>query len=388
MRARSTPRSLEGREAGLKNPPPVKNETDPSVNHGPASPVESLPLRFINPQPPVFPAARPFFRFHRTKGSPNHPEDVDWGSHHEWQWRGQQCHWRHIGDPNHPPLVLIHGFATGCGHWRRNAAALAAAGWGVYGLDLVGFGASSQPGNLRLDNRLWARQVHEFIQEVVQKPAVLVGHSLGGLVALTCSVFFPRSVRAVIASPLPDPTLLMVSPRQASEPARRPPWKRTSKRTLIELLCRLLPLELLVPLLARSPLLEWAIQTAYLEPVLQDAPLHRVIRHPAKRTGAVQSLRAMSMAMALRPMKATAPNLLGRLEHPMLLIWGERDILVPLQVGWQCQRFRKDLALTVITDSGHCPHDERPDVFNAVVIAWLERMGTYREGVLGSLTNP
>jgi pimeloyl-ACP methyl ester carboxylesterase len=252
----------------------------------------------------------------------------------------------------------------------------------------VGFGASSQPGNLRLDNRLWARQVDAFLQEVVQKPAVLVGHSLGGLVALTCSVFFPKGVRAVIATPLPDPTLLMVSPLEAYGTGRRPPWKRNSKRRLVELLCRILPLELLVPLLARSPLLEWAIQTAYWQPVFQDAPLHRVIGAPARRTGAVRSLRAMSMAMALRPMKATAPDLLRRLEHPMLLIWGEQDLLVPLQVGWQCQRFRKDLAVTVIPRSGHCPHDERPEVFNDVLIEWLKHMGTYREAVLGSLSNP
>ena len=171
-------------------------------------------------------------------------------------------------------------------------------------------------------------------------------------------------------------------------PGRRPPWKRNSKRSLVELLCKILPLELLVPLLTRSPVLEWAIQTAYWAPVLQDGPLHRVIRGPARRKGAVRSLRAMSVAMALRPVKATAPSLLRRLQHPMLLIWGEKDILVPLQVGWQCQRFRKDLPVIVIPGSGHCPHDERPDVFNEVVIAWLQHMSTYREGVLGSLTNP
>jgi pimeloyl-ACP methyl ester carboxylesterase len=323
-----------------------------------------------------------------SHSSQAHRGDVDWGSHHQWQWRGQQCHWRELGEVHHPPLVLIHGFATGCGHWRRNAEALAAAGWRVYGLDLVGFGASSQPGHLRLDNRLWARQVHAFLQDVVQQPAVLVGHSLGGLVALTCSVFFPEEVRAVIATPLPDPTLLMASPQEAERAGRRPPWRRKSKKRLVELLCRILPLELLVPLLARSPVLEWAIQTAYRAPVQQDEPLHRIIGAPARRRGAVQSLRAMSVAMALRPIKATAPNLLRRLQHPMLLIWGEQDLLVPLQVGWQCQRFRKDLAVTVIPESGHCPHDERPEVFNAVVIAWLEHMGTYREGVLGPLTNP
>ncbi|MEB3334006.1 MAG: alpha/beta fold hydrolase [Cyanobacteriota bacterium] len=303
-------------------------------------------------------------------------ESVDWGLHQEWQWRGHRCHWRHLGDPRHPPLLLLHGFGTGSGHWRRNAGALAAAGWRVYGLDLLGFGASSQPA-LRLDNRLWARQVHGFLQEVVGEPAVLVGHSLGGLVALTCGVFYPRSVVALIAAPLPDPTLLMVSATEMGQGvARRPPWRRRLKRWGVVALCRLLPLEVLVPLLAHSPLLDLAIQTAYLRPVMGDWPLHRLIARPARQAGAVGSLRAMSIAMALRPQRATAPRLLNRLELPLLLIWGQRDLLVPLEVGWQCQRFRGELPMVVIEGAGHCPHDEEAEQFNATLIAWLERLST------------
>lgn len=302
------------------------------------------------------------------------PEAVAWGNHHEWTWRGQRCHWRYMGDPEHPPLLLIHGFATGCGHWRRNVHALAAAGWSVYGLDLIGFGASSQPGSLPLDNRLWARQIQDFLRDVVGRPAVLVGHSLGGLVALTCSVFFPEVVAAVIATPLPDPTLLMVSPEEAGQIGRRKPWKRQIKRFAVELLCRALPLEIVIPLLARSPLLTLAIQTAYFGPVLSDRDLHRLIARPARRAGAVGALRAMSTAMALRPQRATAPSLLRRLGHPMLLVWGEQDLLVPLQVGWQCQRFRRDLAVTVIPGCGHCPHDERAELFNGVIIDWLRNL--------------
>ncbi len=222
-----------------------------------------------------------------------------------------------------------------------------------------------------LDNRLWARQIHAFLDGVVQRPAVLVGHSLGGLVALSCSVFFPQLVEAVIAAPLPDPTLLMVLPEEASHSWRRAPWRRRAKRVVVEVLCRILPLEIVVPLLAHSPLLDLAIQSAYLSPVVGDDSLHRVIARPARRAGAVRALRAMSTAMALRPAKATAPSLLHRLRHPMLLIWGEEDVLVPLQVGWQCQRFRRDLAITVISGAGHCPHDERADLFNGVVIEWL-----------------
>ncbi len=298
-------------------------------------------------------------------------EDIDWGAHHEWNWNGLICHWRQLGEPTHPPLVLVHGFAAGCGHWRRNAPTLAAAGWNVYGMDLIGFGASSQPDSLALDNRLWARQLNGFLQEVVRRPSVLVGHSLGGLVALTCGVFFPDLVVAIIAAPLPDPTLLMLSPDMADSNRRRPLWRRRTKRMVVKLLCRALPLEVIIPLLVHSPLLDLAIQTAYLGPVMGDLGLRRVIGRPARRPGAIPALRAMSVSMALRPIKATAPSLLKRLARPMLLIWGEEDILVPLDVGWQCQRFRLDLSLTVISGSGHCPHDEKPGLFNEVVLAWL-----------------
>jgi pimeloyl-ACP methyl ester carboxylesterase len=304
------------------------------------------------------------------------PEETgaDWGRHGDWNWHGQRCHWRVLGETHRPAIVLVHGFGAGSGHWRRNAATLASAGWCVYGIDLIGFGGSSQPGHHRrrpLDNRLWARQLQCFLEQVVQGPAVLVGHSLGGLVALSCSVFFPAWVLAVVAAPLPDPTLLMASPQAP----RRRPWRRRLKRFVVILLCRLLPLELVVPLLAHSPLLDLGIQSAYHLPVIGDEELHRIIARPARRPGAVRALRAMSIAMALRPHGATAPALLRRLSLPLLLIWGRQDRLVPLDVARQCQRLRQDLPLVVLDRSGHCPHDESADHFNQALLSWLGQLG-------------
>ena len=294
----------------------------------------------------------------------------DWGLHATWHWRGHACHWRRLGSEAHPPLVLLHGFGAGSGHWRSNAAVFAEAGWCVFGLDLLGFGASSQP-PLRLDNRLWARQLEAFLREVVRGPAVLVGHSLGGLVALTCGVFFPAAVRAVVAAPLPDPTLLLADPLAPRAAPRRRPWRRRLHRFVVTWLCRLLPLELLVPLLAHSPLLDLGIQSAYATPVIGDGELHRVIAHPARRPGAVRALRAMSIAMALRPHGATAPALLRRLTVPFLLVWGEVDRLVPLDVAHQCRRLRTDLELQVVRGAGHCPHDESPEAFHDGLLPWL-----------------
>jgi pimeloyl-ACP methyl ester carboxylesterase len=185
-------------------------------------------------------------------------------------------------------------------------------------------------------------------------------------------VFFPRLVRAVAAAPLPDPALLTTSRSRAADTPRRRPWRRRIRRAVVLLLCRLLPLELVVPLLAHSPLLDLGIQSAYHAAVIGDGELHRVIAGPARRPGAVRALRAMSMAMALRPHHATAPSLLQRRKRPLLLVWGRHDRLVPLEVARQCLHFGGNLPLVVLDRAGHCPHDEVPADFNDTLLGWLD----------------
>ena len=310
-----------------------------------------------------------------TTRSPDHESapaaaGVHWGEHGTWQWQGHGCHWRVLGERHHPALVLIHGFGAASGHWRHNAATLAAAGWCVYAIDLVGFGASSQPGHRRhrpLDNRLWARQLQAFLEQVVQGPAVLVGNSLGSLVAISCAVFFPPWVDAVVAAPLPDPTLVMPMRH------RHPRWRRRLRRHGVVLLCRLLPLELLVPLIARTPLLDLGLRSAYSDRQAVDGELRRLVALPALRPRAAQALRAMSIGMALRPRAATAAPLLQRMQQPLLVLWGSHDRLVPPQISQRLSAHKPDLELQLLPRLGHCPHDERPSLFNTEVLAWLQR---------------
>jgi len=295
---------------------------------------------------------------------------AQWGEHGSWHWQGHHCHWRVLGQRDRPALVLLHGFGAASGHWRHNVAELAAAGWCVYAIDLVGFGASSQPAHRRhrpLDNRLWARQVQGFLEQVVQGPAVLVGNSLGSLVAVTCAVFFPRWVVAVVAAPLPDPTLVMPMA------ARRRPWRRRLQRRLVVLLCQLLPLELLVPLIARTPLLDLGLRSAYGTPEPVDRELRRLVARPALRPQAPRALRAMSIGMALRPRAATAAPLLQRMRQPLLVLWGSHDRLVPPAISARLGQHKPDLNLQLLPRLGHCPHDERPALFNQALLQWLER---------------
>ena len=271
-------------------------------------------------------------------------------------------------------MVLLHGFGASSSHWRHNAGPLVRAGYRVYGLDLIGFGRSEQPGlhsKFRLDNRLWARQLAAFLEQIVQKPAVLVGNSLGGLSALTTAVFHPDLVAAVVAAPLPDPALMQPVPRRQSRLLRRlrPP--------IVELLCRLLPLELLVPFISRTALLRIGLQGAYSRSIGNDKELLQLIAKPARRRTAARSLRAMSVGMALRPRGATAPALLERLSQenrgiPLLLLWGRQDRFVPLFIGEKLQQQHPWLMLKVLEGSGHCPHDETPELFHQELLRWLD----------------
>ena len=293
-------------------------------------------------------------------------QTADWGAQQVWTWRGHPCHWRVTGPADGPPLLLLHGFGAASGHWRSTAPRLAAAGWRVYALDLLGFGASAQPSR-PLNNALWGHQVCAFLRQVVQQPAVLIGNSLGGLTALTAAVLQPRWVDAVVAAPLPDPALINPVPRRM----RR--WTRRWTRSLVRISLRLLPLELVIPVILRTPLLQTGLQAAYLHSVMQDRELLELIRRPARRPTAARALRGMCIGMALRPAAKTAPVLLRTLSCPLLLIWGRQDRFVPLSIGRSIQRRHPAVTLEVLEGCGHCPHDEIPERFANVLLPWLDR---------------
>ena len=287
--------------------------------------------------------------------------------------RSWRCHWRCTGAADRPALVLLHGFGASSGHWRDNAEAIAAAGYHVYAMDLLGFGQSDQPGG-RLDNRLWSRQLQCFLEQIVGKPAVVVGNSLGSLVGLTTAVFRPELVLAVAAAPLPDPTLL--SPL----PLRRSPWSRRWQRWLVLLVSRCLPLGLLIAVLRQNRLLRMGLASAYAGSERIDNELVQLIRWPASRSTAGRALGAMVRGMALRPARATAPQLLLRLNRPLLLLWGQRDRLVPRVIAERVvQQAPGGLAeLHWLEGLGHCPHDEAPETINTALISWLKQQSPTR----------
>ncbi len=306
-------------------------------------------------------------------------DGATWGKSNNWIWNGIRCHWRVLGEENHKPIVLIHGFGASSAHWRHNAGVFAAAGFCVYGIDLIGFGESEQPSPKvvgRLDNQFWSQQISAFLEDIVQTSqhgkAVLIGNSLGGLTALTALVLNPELVAAVVAAPLPDPALMQ--PMQLSESE----ISRKIRTFFTKIFFHLLPLELLLPLISRTILIRVALQAAYSRCVRRDKELERLVTKPAQKHTAAKTLRSMCIGMSTRSKAITAPVLLENLNkrknrRPILMLWGRDDKLVPIKIGKQLLRKYSWLSLYVLEKSGHCPHDELPHEFNKNVLEWLER---------------
>ena len=139
----------------------------------------------------------------------NFKENINFPNY--WIWNGFKICWSVAGEDNEIPIIFLHGFGASRKHWRKNLDYFAKRNCASYSLDLIGFGDSDQPGIRQIEkliNEIWCNQVEDFIAQVIRPKnshkVILIGNSLGSLVALTCAVSLEDQIAKVIASPLPD----------------------------------------------------------------------------------------------------------------------------------------------------------------------------------------
>ncbi len=303
--------------------------------------------------------------------------NAKWGEGDYWNWLQFYCYWKVLGGEGKRAIVFLHGFGASSSHWRFNADYFANQGFRVYAVDLIGFGQSEQPGPRKikkLDNCFWASQLAAFLEEIVYKngprDAILIGNSLGGLVALTTQALYPNLVGAVVAAPLPDPALVQLQ-------LNLPNWLKVLKDKLVRIFFNLIPLELLIPIILKTRLIKIALQSAYYSSIKYDSELLKIIIKPAQRRSAAKALRAMCIGMATRKKACTAPFLIKKIETnpiktPILIAWGRKDNFVPLSIGKKLANQYPWIKLFIFENSGHCPHDESPSEFNQYVLNWLK----------------
>ena len=251
------------------------------------------------------------------------------------------------------PLVLIHGLATTAHVWDAVVPALARDRM-VVTLDVPGFGASAPAGPGFALDRVADRIARTVAAHGIPTPFDLVGHSLGGAIALTLAARRPTSVRRLI---LVAPAGLTPLPRPASVllPALAP-GLHAARRYAAPLAASAHGRRLLLAFTAA----DGARMT--------ERRARSIVDASATATRTASALRAVISA-DLRP-------LLQDSRAPLGVIWGQADRTIPARGARALLKLRPDARLELVQRAGHVLMLERPAAFVGALERLMDRLPT------------
>ena len=247
------------------------------------------------------------------------------------------------------PMVLLHADGDNRLDWRWVLARLATH-HRVYAPDLPGFGGTTVPPDCSPE--FFEGFVHEFLDALNLGASILVGSSLGGLAALRLAMHAPDRVWALcLVSSAGLGSEVSVALRQMTVPGVGEAaiwWGQTGIGASQRLLLRL-PLLFANPGCVPQP---WLIEQYRL----------------AQLSGFLDTtLAALRAQVEPKGQKQVLLNDLPRLSVPTLVLWGDRDLVVPVSQARAAARLLPCGSLKVIANTGHLPHVERPEKFVAAL---------------------
>jgi len=287
-----------------------------------------------------------------------------------FKWKELDVSWQKEDHSNTNGIstVLIHGFGANKYHWRKNQKFISKL-TPSYSIDLIGFGESSQP-QCRLNGEPkskenffynfdnWAEQISDFSQVIVKQPVLLIGNSIGGVIALRAAHLLGEKCKGVILINcaqrlMDDKQLIKQSKFQKSI---RPILKSVTKKRWLS--------KLLFKNAANQYFIKNVLKTAYPTGQNVDKELINLLYLPSQRSGASEAFHGFINIFN----DYLAPDLMKNINIPVHMIWGEDD---PWESVIEAKKWFHSISciksLKIISKAGHCPHDEAPDQVNPVL---------------------
>jgi pimeloyl-ACP methyl ester carboxylesterase len=259
------------------------------------------------------------------------------------------------GSGDEEPVVLVHGLGGQWQNWLENIPRLAQERR-VLALDLPGFGLTPEPSDGEISISGYGRCVDAFCEKLGLGKVDMVGNSMGGFVAAEVAIQFPERVSRLVlvsaagitsADTLQAPILTFgrVATALATNSAAR--HRRVAARPMTR--------HAALALVARHPRL--------LKPDLAYEGFFK----GAGKGGFDDALRAC--------LDYDFRDRLPDVSVPTLIVWGEKDSIIPVRDANEFERLIADSRKVVMKDTGHIPMAERPQAFNDVLVGFLAETG-------------
>ena len=258
------------------------------------------------------------------------------------------------------PVVFLHGFAAALITWDDIRSFFPHDRYRLYFLDLKGFGHSSKPHDGAYRPTDQAAIVAAFLSDQGLSKTILVGHSLGGGIALL-------TLLGVQAGGKGDLIAGLVLIDCAAYPQRLPPVLNLLRVPILGwAILHLLP----VPFMVKFTLTKLCYDRKTVTP-------ERIARYinSFDRTGIAHVLIESARHLVPEDYARIIPAY-REIAVPALIIWGMHDPIINLQEGIRLHHAVPASRLVVIDACGHIPQEESPVKTYAAIADFLEAIAS------------
>jgi pimeloyl-ACP methyl ester carboxylesterase len=262
-------------------------------------------------------------------------------------------------DGEGPPIVLLHGFSDSADTWRLVLDRLRKRGQAAVALDMPGFGDASR---LAREPELILPQLDAFVAAAAGhwatgRGVVIAGNSLGGCMALRAAQNDELPIEAVI--PIAPAgldlarwiTLIQREPIVRNLLASPMPMPPAAVRAAVARAYRVMAF-------ARPRAADPGVVAAFASHFHSKRDARRIIETARRLTSEIKN-----------------PFELAKISCPAMVIWGDRDLMVPVA---GTERLAEQIAGTrveVLRGIGHCPQVEDPDAVAELMLDFLADTG-------------
>lgn len=242
------------------------------------------------------------------------------------------------------PIYLLHGWALNSRVWDDVLPELTQYGQ-VYAVDLPGHGKSDLPVNGQYD----LDTIADEIAPILESNSIVVGWSLGGLVALNLAYRYPGLISKLV--------LVAGSPQFVQSED----WPNAVEKTVIEGFAQSLQSDY------RATILRFlAIQALGSEQAKQSikALREKVFLNGEPNLAALKEGLNLLINCNLRPA-------LSDIHCPSLVVVGEKDTLIPEKSGYDTSGLLANSQLEIVNGAGHAPFISHSKEFLNIISAFI-----------------